>query len=63
MSQSVVSIKLLYNFIEITLRQGSSSVNLLQIFRIHFPKNTFQSPFQEKVLTKLSSTIEVGINN
>ena len=28
------------NFIEITLRYGCSPVNLLQIFRTPFPKNT-----------------------
>ena len=28
------------NFIEITLRHGSSPVNLLHIFRTPFPKNT-----------------------
>ena len=38
--QSVISIKLLCNFIEITLRYGCSPVNLLYIFRIPFPKNT-----------------------
>ena len=37
--QSVISIKLLCNFIEITLRHGCSSVNLLHIFRTLFPKN------------------------
>ena len=38
--QSVISIKLLWNFIEITLRHGCSRVNLLHIFRIPFSKNT-----------------------
>ena len=38
--QSVISIKLLSNFIEITLRHGCSFVNLLHIFRAPFPKNT-----------------------
>ena len=38
--QSVISIKLLCNFIEITLRDGCSPVNLMHIFRTHFPKNT-----------------------
>ena len=31
---------LLCNFIEITLWYGCSPVNLLHIFKIHFPKNT-----------------------
>ena len=38
--QSVISIKLLCNFFEITLRPGCSRVNLLHIFRTPFPKNT-----------------------
>ena len=42
--RSVVSIKLLCNFIEITLevklRHGCSSVNFLFIFRTPFPNNT-----------------------
>ena len=38
--RSVISIKLLCKFIEITLRNGCSLVNLLHIFRIPFPKNT-----------------------
>ena len=35
-----VSIRLLRNFIEVTLRHGCSPVNLLQILRTPFPKNT-----------------------
>ena len=38
--RSVISIKLQSNFIEMTFRQGCSSVNLLHIFRTPFPKNT-----------------------
>ena len=38
--QSVISIKLLWNFIEITLWHGCSPVNLLHIFRTRFLKNT-----------------------
>ena len=37
--RSVISIKLLCNFIEITLRRGCSPVNLLHIFRPPFPGN------------------------
>ena len=37
--RSVISIKLLCNFIEITLRRGCSPVNLLHIFRTPFPEN------------------------
>ena len=38
--QSVISIKLQRNFIEITLCHGCFPVNLLHIFRIPFLKNT-----------------------
>ena len=38
--RSVISIKLLYNFIEITLRHGCSPINLMHIFRTLFPRNT-----------------------
>ena len=37
---SVISIKFLFNFIEIALRHGCSPVNLLHIFRAPFCKNT-----------------------
>ena len=39
-SRNVISIKLLCNFLEITLQHGYSPVNLLHIFRTPFPKNT-----------------------
>ena len=38
--QSVILINLQRNFIEITLRRGCSTVNLMHIFIIPFPKNT-----------------------
>ena len=38
--QSVISINLQINFIEIILWHGYSPVNLLHIFRIPFPRNT-----------------------
>ena len=38
---TAISIKLLCNFIEIALRHGCSSVNLLHIFRAPFLKNTY----------------------
>ena len=37
--RSVISINLICNFIEITLRHGCSPVNLLHIFRTHLTKN------------------------
>ena len=39
--RSVISIKILGNFIKITLRHGYSPVNLLHIFRKPFHKNIF----------------------
>ena len=39
--QSMISIKLQTNSIEITLRYGCSTVNLLHIFRTPFPRNTY----------------------
>ena len=39
--QSVISIKLQSNFIEIKLRHECFGVNLLNIFRTTFPRNTF----------------------
>ena len=40
----VIQIKLLWNFIQITLRHGYSPVNfLLHIFKTSFPKNTSKS--------------------
>ena len=38
--QSVLSVNLLCNFIEIALRYGCSPVNLQHIFRTPFPRNT-----------------------
>ena len=38
--RSVISIKLLCNFIEIALRHGCSPVDLLHIFRTPFPRNS-----------------------
>ena len=36
--RNTISIKLLCNFIEVTLRSGYSPVNLLHIFKTPFPK-------------------------
>ena len=38
--RNVISIKLLYNFIKIALRQECSPANLKHFFEIPFPKNT-----------------------
>ena len=40
--RSVISIKLLFNFIEIALQHGCSPVNLLDIFRTPYPKNMYE---------------------
>ena len=45
--QSVISVKLLYNFIQIALQHGCSPVNLLHIFKTHFLKNTSGRLFLE----------------
>ena len=43
--QSVISIKLQSNFIEMTLRYGCSSVNLVHSFRTLFPKTPVDGCF------------------
>ena len=55
--RSVISIKLPRNFIEITLRHGFSRVNLLHIFRIASPKNSFGGLFLGYALTLFFSKI------
>ena len=46
--RSVISIKLLWNFIEITLWYGGSPVNLLNIFRTSFHKNNYEGLLRKK---------------
>ena len=65
--QSVIEIELLCSFIEIALREGRSPVNLLQISRAPFPKNTYgglllgESPLgkfeNEKIYVDIKVTI------
>ena len=38
--RSVISIKLIFNVIEVTLCHGRSPVNLMHIFRTSFPKSS-----------------------
>ena len=57
--QSVISIKLQSNFIEITLRHGCSPVNLLHFFRTPFSKNSSGRVLLEMVLVE--STIGYAI--
>ena len=67
--RNVISLKLLYNFIEITLRHGCSPVNLLHIFRTTFLKNTSEGlllPWSWLVLSQsiedhCSSTVNRGL--
>ena len=61
--RSVISINLLCNFIEITLRHGCSPVNLLYIFRTPFRKSTcgglllaMQSAFTNSYLIRNART-------
>ena len=61
--RSATSIKLLCNFIEITLWHPCSPVNLLYIFKTSFPKNTsgwllLGLESAEKTLAKIFSLIE-----
>ena len=51
--RSVISIKLIRNFIEITLQHGCSPVNLLHIFGTPFTKNT-----SEWLLLKILSALK-----
>ena len=51
--QSLISIKLLCNFIEITLRHGCFPVNLLHIFRTPFSKEHFWVAVSETCRLKL----------
>ena len=51
--RSVVSIKMLCNFIEIILRHGCSPVNLLCIFRTSFYKNTSEGLLLVMIIQKI----------
>ena len=52
---SVISIKLLYNFIEIALWHGCSPVNLLHISRTPFLKNTSRRLLLKVLLSRVYS--------
>ena len=51
--QSVISIKLLYNFIKVTLQGGCYRVNLLHIFRTHFYRNIYGGLLLESSMMKV----------
>ena len=57
--RSAISIKLLCNFIEITLRHGYSPLHLLHIFRIPFLKNT--SGWLLLTICKLSKITQIRL--
>ena len=62
--RSVISGKLLCNFIEITLRHGHSAVNLLHIFRTPFPKNTsWTATFKYYYIVNLLVTVTRQLNS
>ena len=54
---SVISITLLCDFIEITLRHECSPINLVLIFRIPFHKNTSQGMLLNKSSNKIPKII------
>ena len=54
MHQMYSGIPMLFNFIEITLRNECSSVNLLHIFRTSFPRNTFRGLLPNTAIRRFS---------
>ena len=59
--RSVLSINLLCNFVEITLRRGCSPVYLLQIFRTPFTKNTSRRLLLDKFFLNCIYCTNLGI--
>ena len=57
--QFLISIKLRGKFIEIAIRHGCSSVNLLHIFRTPFPTNTYGGLLLFKTLRSSMQTVFV----
>ena len=55
-SPKVKQVKLLCNFIEITLQHGCSPGNLLHVFRTPFPKNTSRMMLLFAIFTGLTLT-------
>ena len=56
--RSMISMKLLYNLIEITLRHGCSPVNLLHTFRTPFPKS-----ISERLLLSCSMFMSLKVHS
>ena len=56
--RSVISIKLLCDFIEITLWHGCSPVNLLHIFRTPFRRNTSEWLLLKRVYQSFLMTVQ-----
>ena len=57
--RNMISVKLLWNFIEIVLRLECSPVNLLHIFRTLFPKNASTSGFLYNSIAQLRFCLRV----
>ena len=57
----MISIKLLCNFIEITLWHGCFFVNLLHIFRTSFPEDLRNSRYLVRFLLYLQKILRTGI--
>ena len=60
---NTISIKLLCNYIEITLWQGCSPVNLLHVFRTHFAKNTSKGLLLFDIILNDISDMKTIINH
>ena len=64
--RNVISIKLLCNFIEITLRYGCFPLNLLHIFGTPFYKNAYEVlllNIRFSICIKCVTTLELGIQS
>ena len=61
--RSVISIKLLGNFIEIALQHGCFSVNLLHIFRTHFLKKSSWRLLLDIFLIREGISLSVNFNS
>ena len=56
--RSAISMKLLWNFIEIALRHGCSPIRMLHIFKAPFPGNTFRWLLLKSLLT--FESVQIG---
>ena len=58
--RSVISIKLLCNFTEVTLRHGCSPVNLLHILRTPFTNNTSERLLEPSITEAYSESSQLS---